>query len=684
MNSKYIIDAMEDEFIPYAGEILLNNLPSVADGLLPVNRKVLWALDKNGITPDKSFIKLLRAGAYTMVYYVFGDIPLYKAMKNMANNNINNFYLEPKGSFGDKRKKDGVGASPRYIECKLSKYGKDLLYNIRKNNVEFKRNFDNTEDEPITLPSIIPNVLTNSSQSIAVGEASKMPSHNINDVCDSIINYINTNNIDKSIEILKCPDFSLGGQIPYDKETFDKIYRTGKGSFTILGKYKFDEKKNKITIYEVPYETYIEDIENKLETSIEKGLFKEVTDYHNASDKDGIALDIYLKKSTNIQTFITKLRKYTSYESKFACNFTLIDLDNKTPLLMSLEDIITKWIKHRQICIINEYLYDIAEKGKLLHRLYGLQILNKDLDKAIEIIRSSKKENIAIEKLVKYFNLTTEQADYIATIRLININKEWIFNKINNIKILEDNIQQLTNEKNDIDFINNLIISQLEEVKKKYGKPRQTEIIYEDTLQEISSDDLIEDGLVTMVYTKENYTKKTRKYSEQQTVKDGDLVQVLIQCSNKDKVMYITDKGNLYFLNIWEMNDKLPSKLGDYLPSILPLETNETVLGMITTNNFVGHVLIAFSDGHAVKIPMESYRTKTNRTKLSNCLSDCGKPILITQIEEDCDIELTNSFGKTVTINTKDISEKKSRSSNGITVMSSKRKGFEVIKAIKL
>jgi len=329
MIEKDIIEVMEAEFIPYAGEILVNNIPSVADGLLPVHRKVEWALHKNGINPEKPFIKLLRAGAYTMVYYVFGDMPLYKSMKNMANNSLNNFYLEPKGSFGDKRKKDGVGASPRYIECKLSKYGKSLLYNINKNNVEFKRNFDNTENEPLTLPSIIPNVLTNTSQSIAVGEASKIPAHNLIETCDSFISYIKTQDISKSIEILKCPDFSLGGQIPYDKEVFEKIYRKGKGSFSIIGKYKYDEKKGKITIYEVPYETYIENIEDKVSECIEKGLFKEITDYHNASDKDGIALDIYIKKNTDINKFIAKLRKYTPFESKFACNFTLLDLDNK-------------------------------------------------------------------------------------------------------------------------------------------------------------------------------------------------------------------------------------------------------------------------------------------------------------------------------------------------------------------
>ena len=582
MIEKDIIEVMEAEFIPYAGEILVNNIPSVADGLLPVHRKVEWALHKNGINPEKPFIKLLRAGAYTMVFYVFGDMPLYKSMKNMANNSLNNFYLEPKGSFGDKRKKDGVGASPRYIECKLSKYGKSLLYNINKNNVEFKRNFDNTENEPLTLPSIIPNVLTNTSQSIAVGEASKIPAHNLIETCDSFISYIKTQDISKSIEILKCPDFSLGGQIPYDKEVFEKIYRTGKGSFSIIGKYKYDEKKGKITIYEVPYETYIENIEDKVSECIEKGLFKEITDYHNASDKDGIALDIYIKKNTDINKFIAKLRKYTPFESKFACNFTLLDLDNKTPQLMSLEDIITKWITHRENCIIKEYEYDISEKEKTLHSLYGLQIVNKDLDKAIQIIKTSKKESVALENLIEYFKITQEQAEYIATIRLVNINEEWISNKIKNISKLEDDIKQLNIEKSDINFIHNIIISQLEDVKKQFGKPRLTEIIYNDKTN-LSKSSIVEEYGIQLVLTN-SYIKKNRVFSEQQKLKDNDKVLEIVSANNINTVILLSNQGRVFNVKANDLEDCKPSEMGEFIPNLLDLNKNEKIIKIAIEN----------------------------------------------------------------------------------------------------
>jgi DNA gyrase subunit A len=582
MIERDIIEVMEDEFIPYAGEILVNNIPSVTDGLLPVHRKVEWALHKNGINPEKPFIKLLRAGAYTMVFYVFGDMPLYKSMKNMANNSLNNFYLEPKGSFGDKRKKDGVGASPRYIECKLSKYGKSLLYNINKNNVEFKRNFDNTENEPLTLPSIIPNVLTNTSQSIAVGEASKIPAHNLIETCDSFISYINTQDIDKSIELLKCPDFSLGGQIPYNKELFEKIYKTGKGSFSIIGKYKYDEKKGKITIYEVPYETYIENIEDKVAECIEKGLFKEIIDYHNASDKDGIALDIYIKKNTDINKFVAKLRKYTPFESKFACNFTLLDLDNKTPQLMTLENIITKWITHRENCIIKEYEYDIEEKEKTLHSLYGLQIVNQDLDKAIEIIKTSKKESVALENLIEYFKLTQEQAEYISTIRLININEEWIINKIKNISKLEDEIKQLNIEKSDIKFIHNIIISQLEDVKKQFGKPRLTEIIYNDKTS-VSKTNIVEEYGIQIVLTK-SYLKKNRVFSEQQKLKDNDKVLEILSANNTNTIILLSNQGRVFNIKANDIETCKPSEMGEFIPNLLDLNKDEKIIKITIEN----------------------------------------------------------------------------------------------------
>jgi DNA gyrase/topoisomerase IV subunit A len=677
MKEKNIIEAMEDEFIPYAGEILVNNIPSVTDGLLPVHRKVEWALHRNGINPEKPFIKLLRAGAYTMVYYVFGDMPLYKSMKNMANNSLNNFYLEPKGSFGDKRKKDGVGASPRYIECKLSEYGKALLYNINKNNVEFKRNFDNTENEPITLPSIIPNVLTNTSQSIAVGEASKIPAHNLIETCDSFISYIKTKDIDKSIEILKCPDFSLGGQIPYNKNTFENIYKTGKGSFSIIGKYKYDEKKSKITIYEVPYETYIENIEDKIAECIEKGLFKEITDYHNASDKDGIALDIYIKKNTDVNKFIAKLRKYTPFESKFACNFTLLDLDNKTPLLMTLEDIIVTWTTHRETCIIKEYEYDIAEKEKTLHSLYGLQIINEDLDKAIQIIKTSKKESIALENLIEYFKLTKEQAEYIATIRLVNINEEWIINKIKNITKLGTEIKQLNREKSDMDFIHSIIISQLGDIKKQFGKPRLTEIIYNDKTN-LSKSSIVEEYGIQIVLTK-SYLKKNRVFSEQQKLKDNDKVLEILSANNTNTIILLSNQGRVFNIKANDLETCKPSEMGEFIPNLIELNKAEKIIKIAIENQ---QLFILTAEGKGLRLNSNDMIGRTKQyIKLETTKFDNNEVVGICEYSDI--IKIATEKKKNIEYNVSDNKYKGNLNNTGSFVHNCRQKKDRVIKLIK-
>lgn len=666
MQEKSIINVLQDEFIEYAGEVLVNNLPSM-DGLLPVNRKVIWGLYKNGATHNKSFIKMLRASSMAMVYYVFGDMPLTSAMKNMGNNSVNYFYLEPKGSFGDKQRKEGVGASPRYIECKLSNYSESMLTGINKYNVPMKRNFDNTEDEPIILPSIIPNILTNTSQSIAVGESSKIPSHNLIEICDSFTSYIKYKDIDKSIKILKGADFILGGQIVYDKDTFEKIYKTGRGSFTLVGKYLYNEKENKVSVVEVPYETYIEDIESKLRDCYDKGIFKEIVDIHDGTDKDGIRLDIYLKKNTNIKQFIAKLRKYTPYESKFSCNFTILDLDGKTPMLMSLEDIINKWTQHRINCIKNETQYNINTNNKELNKLYGLQIINQNLDKAIQIIRSSKTEKIAINNLIDYFKLNQEQAEYIATIRLVNINQEWIINKIENINNLEQENIELNNYYNSEDMIKETIISQLEEVKKKYGRPRATELIYPEEDIDITKEDLIEDNTVTLVLSRDGYIKKNLKYSESQRLKENDEILQLYQTTNKTDLLLFTSLGRLFVRKTYDIEEKQPSQIGEYLPNILDLLPDEKVIYISTTKDWSEDLICVFQNGNVSRMNLLKSKPQQNRKVAIEKIFNSESPLVsITAVKKDIEILLLTQSGHCLITNTNQINAVKSKNGLGV------------------
>lgn len=672
-----ICSALEEQFVGFASENILNNLPFVSDGLLAVQRKSIWGMIQKGRTHDKQFIKMLKAQGEIMTYYVFGDMPLSGALKNMGNNSLNYMYLTPRGSFGDKRKKDDNGAAARYIECKLSKYAEDMCVGIKKNNVPMKRNYDNTENEPIVLPSMIPNVLLNTSQSISVGESSKIPAHNLIEVCDSFISYLKTKNIDQSISMLNGADLSLGGQILYDKGEFEKIYRTGKGSFTLLGKHTYDKDKNVVTITEVPYETYIETIEEKLRLQYEKGNFKEIADIHDGSDKDGIKLNIYLKKGTNVDQFIAKLRKFTPYESRMSCNFTLIDIDNKTPLLMSLENIIVKWTTHRKQCLRKELEYDINALSTERNKLKGLEIIVDSLDEAIAIIRGSKSESEAMNKLVNRFSLNEDQALYISSIKLINMHSDWIGNKLLRLKSLEDNIKTMYSDLDSEDYYINRIISDLEYCKKTYGQPRKTTIVYEHEVKPILNDILIENYNCQIVLTEQGYLKKTLRYSDTQKVKDGDTVIQQVPSTNKSKLLFFTDKANCYYLNAYDVETTQPSNLGNYLPTMLQLQ-DEKILYAISTEDFKGYVLFAFENGKVAKINLSSYETKTNRTKIINAYNTDSKLISINFIEKDCDFMAISSIDKVLVVNTELINPKDTKSSQGVNVLRSKKDSYMI------
>jgi DNA gyrase/topoisomerase IV subunit A len=317
-----------------------------------------------------------------------------------------------------------------------------------------------------------------------------------------------------------------------------------------------------------------------------------LVDYHNGSDKDGLKFELYLKNNADVNTVIQKLRKFTSFESKFACNFTILDLDGKTPVLVSLEDIITKWIKHRQTCIMNEFNFDYDKLSKRLHLLEGLKLVLSDLDSTIELIRNSKNDTEATEKVMNKFNLDQGQAEYIVSIKLLNINQGFINNRIKDIDNIKNEMLKINEILSSEENINKIIIEQLEEVKKKYSQPRKTEIIYNDTTKEITQEDLISDFTCTLILSKEGYFKKTRRYSETQKLKEGDEIHTILQCSNKDKAIFISNQGNAYFLNLWEVNEKQPSVIGDYLLNVLPLEKDETIIGMLSTNQYKGEVVI--------------------------------------------------------------------------------------------
>lgn len=668
-----IHEALQEHFIPYAGEILINNLPSI-DGCLPVHRKAILSMYRNGRTSNRPYTKTMKVMGEIVTYYVFGDSPLYNAMVNMANNSMNIPYIDGYGEWGEKFSAEGVAAAPRYTECRLTKYAEDMIAGLNKNNVPMKPNFDHTTDEMIVMPSLPPNILLNTSQSIAVGEASKIPAHNVIDTCDSIIHYINTRNIDEVIEILKCPDLSSGGQIVYNKKTFEQIYKTGKGSFTLIGKYRFDEKTNTVQIYEVPYETTIHAIEDKLRLAYEKGQIKEIVKIRNGTGNKGLRLDITLKRGADVEKFIAKLRKYTPFESKMSCNFTILDLDWKTPKLMSLEDIYKRWLKHRYNCITAELQYDIDKKSKKLHELKGLEKVLLDIDKTIQIIRNTSKENEVIQNLMSHLQIDEEQAQYIAEIKLRNLNKEYIIKRTNEIEVLEKEINDLTYKLNNPKEIKKIIIDQLEYVKKTYGQLRKTDIIYADEIESIDTKELeIENYNIRLFVTKQGYLKKIPSVSlrgaSNVKLKDDDKIVYETDATNKSDILIFTDKQNCYKLKAYEIDDHKPSMLGEYLPSTLGLK-DENIVYVTATEDYEGYLIIGFDNGKVAKIELSSY--KSNRSMLKNAYTNQEKPIYFDTIKNDIDLVVVSTINKVLVFNTNMINAKSSKTTIGVQVMKSK------------
>ena len=667
-----------ESYMSYAMATIVDRaLPDVRDGCLPIHRRILFAMKKAGMTYDKDFSKSGSPVAKTMEIHQHGDSSIYGSLALMTDRNETLLHplIQGQGSFGKVYLTDNP-SHMRYTFCKLNKFSEEMFRNINKGVVQMLTMDDH--EQPVVLPVTYPSILVKPNSAIAVGESCDFGSFPLDKVCDFTKAYIKNNNINPIDYLI--PDFSTGGYLLYDKNRLQNILDTGRGSIRLRGKYYYDKDENAIIFTQLPYKVTTTKVINEYISKIDK-FNKDIydivdsTEYDNINDRETLGLTVQLKKKADVDVVVKKLFKETSLESNFSFNMNC--LVNNEPKVYGVVKIIEEWLNFRRECVKKSLLYDINKKEEQVHILNGLSKILLDIDKAIDIIRHCKKKDINTN-LKSYFNIDDIQADNIIKIQLYNINEEYIIEKISNIKEINNELENL---KSKLNYIDDIIIKDLDRVSKEYGQPRKTEIIYKDTLEEISSDELIEDSATTLVFTKEQYFKKTKKYSEEQKVKDGDIIKTIIQDTNKNKVIFITNKGNAYIKNIYELDFKLPSALGDYLPSILPLEADESVLGMISTNNYNGNVIVCYDDGHVVKIPLESYATKTNRTKLSNSLSDCGEPILITQITDDKNIKLTDNFEKEKIINTKNINEKKARNSQGIIVMSSKRKGFKIIKA---
>ena len=672
MNTKKIemCDLLEKNCMDYAKYTITDRaIIDLRDGCKPIHKRILWSMFIDGLTHTKHRTKSVNAVGSVLRFSPHGDSSVYQACVRLTNDSVNYPIIDGKGSFGSTGSKDIQPGASRYTEMRLALISQEYLKDINKNVVNMVGNYDNTRLEPEVLPTTFPVVLCQPNIGIAVGISSNICPFDMGDVIGNTINLIN--NKETSIMI---PTFSTGGKIIYNEKILKQLKETGVGTVKLRAKYHIE--KDSIVI-QIPYTTTRESIINVVINLVKDKKIKEIIDINDYSGKEGLNITIDIKKNTNIDVLMSKLFKRTPLEDAFSCNFTV--LNKKKPMTLGTDEILKQWIDFRRECTKRGLEYDLISKKEKLHLSNALEKILLDIDRTIEVIRYSEEDDVT-NLLKEMFSIDDIQAEYISNLKLRNINQKYILKQIKEIDSLKNEIKILEYKINTSSEIDKIIIADLKRVKKEYSQPRRTEVIYEDTMQEISKEDLLEDYSCNIIYTKENYLKKTLRYSEQQKFKDDDEIISMVQVTNKGEVLVITDKQNAHKIQINDLDNKQPSSIGDYIPNLLKLEKDENIIGCAATSDYNGYLVITYESGKIHKLPLESFKTSTKRTMLKNTTVN-EKIISIIQIEEDADIYLESSQDKAMIINTVNINSKASRSANGIQIMSSNKDDFRVIRS---
>lgn len=678
-----IVDTLERNYMPYAMSVIVSRAIPEIDGFKPSHRKLLYTMYKMGLLTGNR-TKSANVVGQTMKLNPHGDMAIYETMVRMTrgNNALLHPFIDSKGNFGKQYSKDMQFAAPRYTEVKLDKICEELFRDLDKNTVEFVDNYDGTLKEPTLLPTTFPNILVNANQGIAVGMASNLCSFNLREVCETTIHFIQDENT--PIETyLKAPDLSSGGQLIYNAKEIADIYATGRGSFKLRGKYRFDKTNNCIEIYEIPYSTTVEAIIDAIISLVKTGKIKEITDVRDETDLSGLKITLDIRKSADPDSIMNKLFKLTPLQDSFSCNFNIL-IDGH-PRVMGVREILTEWLKFRINCIKRQLLFDIDKKNEKLHLLLGLEKILLDIDKAIRIIRETEHETEVVPNLMSGFGIDQIQAEYIAEIRLRNLNKEYIINRVSEIDALQKEIAELQNTYNNEPEIKKIIIKQLTEVAKKYGQDRRTEIIQEDRVKEITKEHLIEDYNLRLFLTEHNYLKKvplvSLRANPEHKLKEDDQIIQEIETHNKADLLLFSNKHVVYKMKIYEIPDCKASSLGEYLTNLLELEADEKIIYLVATDNYQGYLLFAFENGKIAKIDLQSYATKTNRKKLANAYSNLSPLVRMLYLSGDIELVAYSSINKVLIFPTLNINPKTTRDSQGVQVLKGK-KGSRMI-AIK-
>ncbi|MBP5269892.1 MAG: topoisomerase IV [Clostridia bacterium] len=676
-----ITETLETNYMPYAMSVIVSRAIPEIDGLKPSHRKLLYTMYKMGLLGGQR-TKSTNVVGQTMKLNPHGDAAIYDTMVRLTRGyeSLLHPLIDSKGSFGKQYSSSMVCAASRYTEVKLDKFASELFSGIDKDAVDMVDNYDGTMKEPVLLPTSFPNILVTPNFGIAVGIASRICPFNLAEVCDAATALLRnpSTGVDRILEIMPAPDFPGGGTVVFDAAAMKQIYETGVGPVRIRAKYSYDKQSNCIDILEIPYSTTIEAIMAQLTKMMKAGQLRDVTDFRDEIDKDGFKLTIDLRRGTDPEALMVRLFKETPLEDTFACNFNL--LIDSVPRTLGVREILIEWIAFRSACLRRELSFDLGKMKEKLHLLLGLGQILLDIDKAIAIIRGTEREADVVPNLCAGFKIDKLQAEFICEIRLRNLNREYILGRIQEIDDLRKKIDDTEATLKDEIRLRRLIASQLAEVKKKYGKPRRTDLIDVSDVAVYRKEDHIDNYPVRYFLTKEGYfkkiTDKSLRGNDEQTLKEDDSIICEFDGENVSELAFFTGRGRIFRCRGNDFGTCKASELGDYLPAVLGFEPDEKpVFCRIGDWPESRNMVYVFANGKGVKIPLSAYEIKGNRKKLQGCFSTVSPVVGVFEEESPFDILLIADGGRGAVISTSLIPVKTTKTAQGVTLVSLKKGG---------
>ena len=671
-----ITETLDANYMPYAMSVIVSRAIPEIDGFKPSHRKLLYTMYKMGLLTGGR-TKSANIVGQTMRLNPHGDAAIYETMVRLAkgNESLLHPFVDSKGNFGKVYSRDMAYAASRYTEAKLAPICAELFRDLDCDAVDFVDNYDGSMKEPTLLPTTFPNVLVSANQGIAVGMASQICGFNLAEVCDTTIAYLKNPDHDIASTLL-APDFPTGGQIICDEDELRRIYATGRGGLKVRARWRYDKKENVIEVYEIPYSTSIEVILDKVAELVKAGKVKEISDMRDETDLSGLKLAIDLKRGVDPEKLMQKLFKLTPLQDTASCNFNI--LIGGMPRVMGVGEILQEWTAWRTECVKRRVFYILSRKKEKLHLLLGLKRILLDIDKAIAIIRETEEEAEVIPNLMIGFGIDEKQAEYVAEIKLRNINKEYILKRVQETQSLADEIDDLEDTLAKPARVRRIIISELETVRKKYGQPRKTEILYGHEVEEYREEEQVEDYPVTLFLSREGYFKKitpqSLRMSGEQKYKEGDGPMQQIETTNAAELMFFTDRCQVYKTRVSEFADSKASLLGDYLPGKLGMDDGESVIYLLLPGDYSGQLLFFFENGKAARVELKAYATVSNRRRLTGAYSDKSPLVTILPLREDQELALLSSEPRALIFHTSQLAPKATRTTQGVAVMTLKPK----------